>query len=257
MTAEVHGDRADVLVVLGGGPLHPVAVERARSAATVVAADSGVDHALAVGLRVHHVVGDLDSASAGAVAAAEAAGAVIHRHLADKDATDSELALDLALSLAAGGDRGERPPGPRPHVVVVGGGAERLDHLLADVAQLVSPRTAGVELTAVLGPATCTVVRAGRPRELVVEAGDQVSLLTPAGVARGVTTTGLRWPLVDAELGAGTTRGVSNEAVGRRPTVAVDDGVVLVVQPGTPAPAVPARPTAYDPSPGPAERRPR
>lgn len=241
---------ADVALVLGGGALHPAAIEAARSAVIVVAADSGVDHALAAGLVVHHLVGDLDSASADGVAAVSAAGASVHRHPADKDATDSELALELALALLADQwDRDADAGHERPHLLVVGGGANRLDHLLADVAQLVSPRTEPSEVTAVLGPATCTVVRPGRPRVVEASAGLQVSLLTPAGAAHGVTTSGLRWPLVDAELGAGTTRGVSNEMVGPSATVAVERGVVLVVQPGTPAPEVAPRATAYDPSP--------
>ncbi len=237
------------MLVLGGGPLHATAATAAAPGTLVVAADSGVDHALAVGLAVHHVVGDLDSASPGAVAAAVAAGATIHRHQADKDATDSELALDLALDLVLDRTSGVHDA-DRPLVLVVGGGAERLDHLLADVAQLVSPRTAPVEVTAVLGPATCTVVRALRPRELAVAPGEQVSLLAPAGPARGVTTTGLRWPLLDAVLGAGSTRGISNEAVGSPVIVSVGDGVLLVVQPGSQAPPVPPRRMSPNPSPG-------
>ncbi|MBX3286491.1 MAG: thiamine diphosphokinase [Actinobacteria bacterium] len=237
---------ADAALVLGGGTLHEAAVAAASGAAVVVAADSGVDHALAAGLAVHHVVGDLDSATAASLATADAAGAAIHPHPADKDATDSELALDLILSLL---DR-PGPPGRR-RLVVVGGGAERLDHLLADVAQLTGPALEPVEVTAVLGAATCTVVRAGRPRELTGVAGEQVSLLTPAGAARGVTTSGLRWSLADAALGAGTTRGVSNELLGAAATVSCAQGVVLVVQPGTAAPAVAPRTGAYDPSPRP------
>lgn len=236
-----------MLAVLGGGALHPEAVALAASAGVVVAADSGVDHALAAGLAVHHVVGDLDSASAEGVASAVAAAAEIHRHPADKDATDSELALDLSLAILAGlGDHAEA--GPR-HLLVVGGGADRLDHLLADVAQLVSPRFAPVEVTAVLGPATCTVVRARRSRELAVAVGEQVSLLPVPGPAHGVTTTGLRWPLLDAELGAGSTRGISNEAVAASATISVREGVVLAIQPGTRAPHVAPRREPYDPSP--------
>jgi thiamine pyrophosphokinase len=247
----------DVVLVVGGGALHPAAIARAAEGALVVAADSGVDHALGAGLLVQHVVGDLDSASARALAAASAAGATIHPHPADKDATDSELALVFALALVVDGSDA-RPSGPdRPHLLVVGGGTDRLDHLLADVAQLVSLRTEAVEVTAVLGPATCSVVRPGRPRTLGASSGSQVSLLALAGPVHGVTTSGLRWPLLGAELGAGSTRGVSNELVGPSATVAVEEGVLLVVQPGTDAPEVPPRATAYDPSPGPGTRGPQ
>ena len=60
--------------------------------AFVIAADSGLEHAAALGLSVDVLVGDLDSASASAVRAAEAAGVRIERHAVDKEATDLELA---------------------------------------------------------------------------------------------------------------------------------------------------------------------
>src|SRR4051812_24037733 len=95
-----------VVVVSGGpGPLDPllgaqVVVETGAAAdVVVVAVDSGVDHALALSLAVDHVVGDLDSVSPGGLIAAEAAGALVHRHEADKDATDLDLGLELAASL--------------------------------------------------------------------------------------------------------------------------------------------------------------
>jgi thiamine pyrophosphokinase len=68
-------------------------------AETVVAADGGLLRARALGLGVDVVVGDLDSATPEALAAAEAEGARIVRHPQAKDATDLELALDEVVAL--------------------------------------------------------------------------------------------------------------------------------------------------------------
>jgi hypothetical protein len=76
-----------------------------------------------------------------------------------------------------------------------------------------------------------------------------VSLLTLGGTASGVTTSGLRWVLADADLDAGSTRGISNELLGAIATVSCATGVLVVVQPGTSAPDVAPRGTGYDPSP--------
>src|SRR3954452_4486494 len=106
----------DFLVAVGGdaddAPRWPAEL---ATATVIVAADSGVDHALAAGLPVDHVVGDLDSASERAVADAEAAGATVHRHPADKDATDIELAIGLVHELAR--DRITAGEVPTLHVV--------------------------------------------------------------------------------------------------------------------------------------------
>ena len=93
--------RAVVVVAGGGGRPARAAGPRCRPVRPVVAADSGVDVAIALGLGVDVVVGDLDSVTRGRrSAAAEAAGARIVRHPVAKDATDLALALEEA----------ERPP---------------------------------------------------------------------------------------------------------------------------------------------------
>ena len=238
------------LVVVGGDPGAAVALPTPAelTGTVVVAADSGVDRALAAGLHVDHVVGDLDSATPSGVAAAEAAGATVHRHEADKDATDLELALDLVRDLA--GDRE-----PRPALLVVGSGGGRLDHQLADLLALAAPPLAAFAVTARFGEATATVVRPGRPCTLVGRPGEQVSLLPVHGLATGVNTAGLRWALVDADLVPGTTRAMSNELIGTAGTVTVSTGVLLALQPGTVSPPIAERTTPYDPTPRTADPR--
>ena len=69
-----------VVVVSGGEPSLRAPRSPSRPARRVIAADKGLEHALALGLDVTVAVGDFDSASPEAVAAAEAAGVRIERH---------------------------------------------------------------------------------------------------------------------------------------------------------------------------------
>lgn len=218
----------------------------------VVAADSGLDAAAGAGLSVDHVVGDLDSVDLATLTAAESAGATVHRHPLDKDATDIELALDLIVGLVAAADRPSdaRSLQPEPfRLLVLGPGGGRLDHLLGDLLVLASPRLSHLDVTARIGRATVTVVHPGRGHRIWGMHRDQVSLLPLHGAARGVTTVGLRWPLTGADLVAGTTRGISNELVAQVASVEVEEGTVVVIQPGTVAADIPARSTPYDSSP--------
>ncbi|MGE3618908.1 MAG: thiamine diphosphokinase [Acidimicrobiia bacterium] len=207
-----------IIVVTGGDPVGPHVRALLPVGARVVAADSGVVQARALGLHVDVAVGDFDSLDPVALRRAVEAGARVERHPEAKDATDLELALDVAL--AARPDR----------IVVVGGHGGRLDHLLANALVLAGPRTAGVELVAHLPPATVTVVR--DRATLHGEPGDLVSLLPAHGPAGAVSTEGLLYPLVAEDLPAGSTRGVSNELVARRAVVSIGSGVLLAVQPG-------------------------
>ena len=201
-----------VVVAAGSGPT--VAVPRP---ATVVAADGGLERALALGLDVDVVIGDLDSASEAAVAAAERAGARIVRHPVAKDATDLELALDEAVALGA------------RRVLVVASAGGRLDHLLASLLQLGSDRLAGLELDALVGEALVHVVRG--ERRLSGTPGEVVTLVPLGGPAAGITTTGLEYPLAAETLAPGSTRGVSNVFAGTDAHVRVTEGVVLAIRP--------------------------
>jgi thiamine pyrophosphokinase len=206
-----------VVVVSGGEPPHAKAAPAVPPGATVVAADRGLEHARALGLDVTVAVGDFDSVSPQAVAAAEAAGVRIERHPAAKDATDLELALDLAIEMA-----------PRRILVVAGRGG-RLDHELASVLLLAAERYAGVEIDAYVGEARVHVVRG--ERELEGENGELITLLPANGPALGVTTEGLKYPLRGETLEPGSTRGVSNVFATATARVSVMDGVLLAIRP--------------------------
>jgi thiamine pyrophosphokinase len=196
------------------------------AAGHVIAADGGAATALELGLRVDELIGDLDSVSPRDVARVTESGGRVRRYPRAKDATDLELALAAAVT---------REPPPR-RVIVLGGTGGRLDHLLAGALLLASPHWAGADATrtqvrACLGRAKITVIR-GRAGLSAAVPGELVSLLAVGGVAHGVTTSGLRYPLDDDDLRPGTTLGVSNEFAALQATVSVSRGVVLAVQPG-------------------------
>jgi thiamine pyrophosphokinase len=205
------------VVFAGGEPVSAHLAERLPGTDLVVAADSGVEHALALGWRVDVVVGDLDSAAPAALDAAIAAGAQVERHPVDKDQTDLELALRAARARGAG------------RVVVVGGHGGRLDHLLANALVLASPAADGADVEWLAGTARVTVVRS--EAGLTGSAGSTCSLLAVGGPARGVRTEGLRFALRGDDLMPGSTRGMSNELTGTDARVSVEAGTLLAVQP--------------------------
>ena len=208
-----------VVVVAGGHPPDPEAALAVPLGARVIAADSGLEHALALGLEVEIAVGDFDSASPEAVARAEAGGTRIDRHPTEKDATDLELALDVAVSF--------RPQ----RILVLAGDGGRLDHLLAMLLLLGSSRYEAVEIDAFVGPARAHVVR--RERSIEGEVGELMSLLALHGPAAGVRTDGLIFPLRGETLEAGSSRGVSNVFAGRHARVSVERGVLIAIRPGS------------------------
>lgn len=216
-----------VIVVSGGiakGELNGVPVPAARY---VIAADSGADTAFELGLRVDELIGDLDSASPEIQARVVESGGRMHRHPEAKDATDLELALAAAVT--------QEPP-PRRVVVLGGAGGPRMDHFIAGFLLLAAPHWAGADATrthveAWLGHTKITVIRSRAVLEAKAQ-GELITLVAWGGVARRVTASGLLYELRGIDLEPGTSRGVSNEFMQTRATVAVSEGVVMAIQPG-------------------------
>ena len=185
----------------------------------VIAADGGSTWLDALGRRPHRVVGDLDSTDAALVARLEADGVPVDRHPADKEATDTELALRSAIDAGA------------TEVVILGAlGGARLDHELANLLLLAHAELAGVDARIVHGPTTARVLRGGASLSLDGQRGDLVSLLPIGGDTHGVTTAGLRWPLSWATLRFGASRGISNEITTPPASVSLEHGQLIVIE---------------------------
>ncbi len=100
---------SQVVVIVGGGSLSPRAVEAVEDDAVIVAADSGLDHAVEAGLRPTHLVGDMDSISASGRMWAYAHELVIDEHPAAKDLTDTELRAAVEAPVPAANRRAVGP----------------------------------------------------------------------------------------------------------------------------------------------------
>lgn len=214
----------DIVVVAGGEPVAPGLVPHLPSGARVVAADAGVDRAFSLGWAIDVAVGDFDSVSGEGRAALARAGTDVRTHPADKDATDLELALEVAVELVAGS------PGSVRRVLALGLEGGRPDHALGNLLVAASARFVGLDIELVLAQGRAWAVRdqltGDRPP------GGTLSIVPVHGPAT-VSVTGVRWPLDRSTLDAGSTRGISNQTVGGPVALTVHAGVVLCITPRT------------------------
>jgi thiamine pyrophosphokinase len=213
----VDAEAFTVIVLAGGDPVHERLAAQLPPADLVIAADSGLEQAAALGVTVDLVVGDFDSVDPAALDAAVRDGVAIERHPEAKDETDLELAVVAAQRRGA------------TRVVIVGISGGRIDHELANLMLLGSSAYAALHLEAI--GAGGRVVAVHDRVELAGAVGDLVTLLAIGGSAHGVTTTGLRYPLQGETLEPGSTRGVSNVLIEPVAVVELTAGVLLALLP--------------------------
>ncbi|MEJ6512423.1 MAG: thiamine diphosphokinase [Actinomycetota bacterium] len=212
--------RAAIIVMGGVAPDLGLAAALDSNDVIVIAADSGAVHARTAGLSIDIAVGDFDSIPPLLLKELEGTGVRVERHPVAKDATDLELAIEVAIREGA------------DVITVVGGHGGRVDQSFANAFVIASPTYAHISMHAILDSALVSVVHGGGGVTFAGAPGDVVTILPLHGDALGVRSEGLEYPLRGETLTAGTTRGVSNVLLEREATVSLESGTVLVVRPG-------------------------
>jgi thiamine pyrophosphokinase len=211
------------LILAGGDRPDPALLDAHwpgwRDAALVIAADGGARHATPLGLRLHQVIGDFDSLSAGDIDELEAAGVAVTRFPTNKDATDTELALLAALDAGA------------TEVMLLCTWGGRSDHAIGTLALLAHSRCDAVKVVILDEQTRTQLLRGGATITLRGEIGRTISI-TPWGGDATISATGVRWTLGSALLVAGSTRGISNVATATESIITAHSGAVLVSEGG-------------------------
>lgn len=182
----------------------------------VIAADGGAEALVALGIQPRVLVGDFDSISPATQARVQEGGAEVIALQCDKDWTDTEVALRLAVERGAA------------TVTVFGAlGGPRLDHLLGNLLLLTAPWLQGCDVR--LLDSRHEIFLAHGDKSIVGLPGDLVSLLALTRVVEAVETEGLTYPLHREPLYQGTTRGVSNELVAEQARVRHGVGKLIII----------------------------
>jgi len=206
-------------VIFANGAFQPPQLGRAwlPDGAVLIAADGGAKHCLELGWTPDVLVGDFDSLPAENVDDLASRGVEVIRHPTDKDATDLELAIQLAIG------RGMED------LLILGAVGDRWDQSLASFFLLDRYAQATTSIRLVDGPQEAFLIRAGEERVVEGRAGDVVSLIPLRQDASGISTQNLAYPLSDERLTYGGTRGVSNVLLSETASVALKDGVLVCV----------------------------
>ncbi len=194
----------------------PVGFELSPAADLIIAADGGTHNCLTWNVIPHVVVGDMDSVEPDTLAGLESRGTEIKPYPPRKDETDLELALRVALDRKAS------------EIIILGALGNRWDMSLSNVLVLAAPFLKSVKTRILDDRQEITCLRGGQKAEFKGRPGDLLSLSSLQDPAGGITLNGLEYPLENATLPVGSTRGISNVFANSTAEVEITTGSLLV-----------------------------
>ena len=170
-------------------------------------------------LRPTHIVGDFDTIGAAVLEKYKAYDEIaIHAFNPQKDYTDTDIALKLAMSLA--GEDGA--------ITILGATGTRLDHSLANIQMLIAPQKKGIDCQLVDAHNRIRMIEG----EFILSEcyGKYVSLIPVTMVLEGIDLVGFKYPLKDVILRGFCSLGISNEIIEEEAEILFDSGILLVME---------------------------
>ncbi len=182
----------------------------------LICANGGCGYALAMALKPDLVIGDMDSLKTGDREKMTQLDPRLIKHPSEKDKSDLELAIDKAVEMSPG------------EIVIIGAlGGSRADHAFINMLLLIIPLQHDIPARIVDRHQDIFLIN----KNAVIEGrkGDYFSLFALGQEASGISTEGLKYPMLEGTLSFASTLGLSNELVNNRAAVSVRKGILLAV----------------------------
>lgn len=190
----------------------------------VICADSALVMADRIGLSIDFLVGDYDSVPENLIllykekADRKEILTQIRTYLPEKDETDTQIAVSLAMEEGAG------------ELHILGATGTRIDHLLANIHLLMGPLSCGIPAY-IADPHNRIYLKDSSFRVYKNRMyGPYFSLIPFDGSIEGVTLSGFKYNTDKVDFSFGSSLGVSNELLLDRGEVSFSKGIFVVIE---------------------------
>jgi thiamine pyrophosphokinase len=199
-------------IYLGGGVYDCMPIEAPGKDDITIAADSGYQNAIKLGVTPDIAVGDFDSLSVSLSPDVEKLQVPT-----EKDFTDSQLAVDIAQKKGA------------DEMVLIGGLDGRLDHTLSNLAILENLWHEGIRAVITDGQRRARYIE--NTSELIPNLGYRyLSVIAADKKVKGVCIDGCKYPLKNATLCRDYQFAVSNEIEKNCALISVRRGGIFIIE---------------------------
>lgn len=203
-------------VIISGGspPSEKLIKQQLCDADMVIGVDGAADLLTKCEITADIIIGDFDTAKKVNVLEQQNNGAEVIRLRVDKNETDTEAAVNIAI------ERGAK------NITLLGAMGSRVDHSLANISML-KPIQQNGAFGKILDENTEMFV-CDTEVTLKANVGQTISILPFSGNII-VTASGLKYPLKELALPFGTSRGVSNIIEKSSVNIRVTGGYALII----------------------------
>lgn len=202
---EIDGDFAERLIMSSGFEV-------------IIAADRGMDFLYEHKITPDIIVGDFDSVKNEALSYFKEKGmSDIHALNPEKDDTDSECALQIALDHGA------------DHIIIIGATGTRIDHVLGNISLLGKAMSEGMRAELLDTHNRIRMIDNELEIEKNKQYGKYVSII-PVCKNNKITLEGFKYPLKDYTFEGFNTLGISNEIVDDIAKITVNEGQYIVIE---------------------------
>lgn len=185
----------------------------------IIAVDKGLETLYQLSIIPNHVVGDFDSVCTEILKFYQDKPQVIfHKYNPEKDNTDTDIALKIAIRLNSSS------------ITIMGGLGKRIDHALANIHILNYALKAKIPCQILDNHNKIYLVRDSITLHKNETYGKYISLIPLTSTVGGLTLTGFKYPLDNASLSIGKSLGVSNEIIQDIANIELKSGILIVIE---------------------------
>jgi len=213
---------------------------------TIIAVDKGLETALKLKIHTHHIIGDFDSLGSLGTEFVHKLGTgmnsllgtginlrkgtdfietnpknvdipKIHKLNAEKDYTDTHMALKLAIELGS------------TDISIIGWSGTRMDHILGNIHIMKEALQQNIKCRLINETNEIQLIN----NKTIIKPDNNykyLSLIPLTTKAKGITLEGLKYSLKDAEIAIGETIGISNEISGKEAIIDIKEGILILIK---------------------------
>lgn len=219
-----------ILIVTGGmlRPAFALSLMEREQPDVVVAVDGAlaffdkVEEKTGNRIRIDHLVGDFDTISPEILHKYLSDSQIeVHRFVPEKDNTDTDIAVDIALQLA-GGDEAQ--------IMIIGALGGRVDHMLANLQMLEVIYGRGKEGIILDESNRIRLISGKFSLKRDQQYGKYISLVPVSRHLRGLTLRGVKYPLENKDVTRGRSLLISNEITSDRAEIVLGEGLAYLIE---------------------------